>query len=131
MRRAGAPPVAAWWRLPGDLGLRYGAVSGDRNPIHLHTLTAKPFGFPGAIAHGMWTKARCLAALESQLPDSYRVKVRFAKPVVLPTRIGFALEPGKAPGEIDFRVLADRGTGTHLSGSISPLIDEQQERSPT
>ena len=54
----------AEWRLGGDLGRRYAAVSGDRNPIHMHALTAKPLGFPAAIAHGMWTKARCLAALE-------------------------------------------------------------------
>ena len=39
-------------------------VSGDRNPIHLHRLTARAFGQPAPIAHGMWTKARCLAALE-------------------------------------------------------------------
>ena len=31
---------------------------------------AKPFGFPRAIAHGMWTKARCLASL--RLPDALR-----------------------------------------------------------
>ena len=33
----GAAPVT--WTLPGDLGRRYGSVSGDRNPIHLHALT--------------------------------------------------------------------------------------------
>ena len=61
-------PASAEWKLGGDLGRRYAAVSGDRNPIHMHALTAKPLGFPAAIAHGMWTKARCLAALESRLP---------------------------------------------------------------
>ena len=54
-------PVTATWRLPGDLGRRYAAVSGDLNPIHIHPLSARLFGFPTAIAHGMWTKARCLA----------------------------------------------------------------------
>src|SRR3954452_9777027 len=51
-------PASAEWKLPGDLGRRYGGVSGDRNPIHMHSLTANPLGFPGAIAHGMCTKAR-------------------------------------------------------------------------
>ena len=51
-------------RSPGDTGRRYARVSGDANPIHLHALAARAFGQPGAIAHGMWTKARCLAALE-------------------------------------------------------------------
>ena len=65
----------AEWRCRGDLGRRYAAVSGDRNPIHMHGLTAKAFGFPRAIAHGMWTKARCLAALEPGCPDAFTVEV--------------------------------------------------------
>src|SRR3954454_11605072 len=73
------PPVNAHWRLPGDLGRRYAAVSGDRNPIHMHPLAPKAFGFPRTIAHGMWTKARCLAAL--RLPDALEVEGRFRKPI--------------------------------------------------
>ena len=57
-------------RVPGDIGRRYAAVSGDRNPIHLYPLTARAFGFPRAIAHGMWLKARTLAALEGRLPEA-------------------------------------------------------------
>jgi hypothetical protein len=79
----------AQWHLPGDLGRRYAAVSGDSNPIHMHALTAKLFGFPRAIAHGMWTKARCLAALEPSLPDAYEVSVEFRKPVLLPGTVSF------------------------------------------
>jgi acyl dehydratase len=79
----------AQWELPGDLGRRYAAVSGDRNPIHMHAWTAKVFGFPRAIAHGMWTKARCLAALEPSLPDAYEVSVEFRKPILLPGRVTF------------------------------------------
>ena len=67
-------PASAEWKLGGDLGRRYAGVSGDRNPIHMHSLTAKPLGFPGAIAHGMWTKARCLAALEQ--PPARRLRRR-------------------------------------------------------
>ena len=83
-------PASAEWKLDGDLGRRYAGVSGDRNPIHMHSLTAKPLGFPAAIAHGMWTKARCLAALESRLPDAFAVEVRFRKPILLPARVEFA-----------------------------------------
>ena len=83
-------PASAEWKLGGDLGRRYAGVSGDRNPIHMHSLTAKPLGFPGAIAHGMWTKARCLAALDSRLPDAFAVDVRFRKPILLPARVEFA-----------------------------------------
>jgi len=107
------------WKLGGDLGRRYAAVSGDRNPIHMHALTAKPLGFPRAIAHGMWTKARCLAALESRLPDAFAAEVRFRKPILLPARVEFA---SSTQGEqIDFAVRdAKRGT-PHLDGQIEPL----------
>jgi acyl dehydratase len=80
-------PLSARWRLAGDIGRRYASVSGDVNPIHLHPLAARLFGFPGAIAHGMWTAARCVATLAGRLPEAYDVDVVFRKPVVLPTTV--------------------------------------------
>jgi acyl dehydratase len=109
-------PAAAEWRLDGGLGRRYASVSGDRNPIHMHSWTAKPLGFPAAIAHGMWTKARCLAALESRLPDAFAAEVRFRKPILLPGRVEFASE---APGEeITFSVRDAKRKTPHLDGRI-------------
>jgi acyl dehydratase len=112
-------PASSEWKLPGDLGRRYAGVSGDRNPIHMHSLTAKPLGFPGAIAHGMWTKARALAQLENRLPESFEAEVRFRKPVLLPARVEFASqEKGE---EILFAVRnAKKGT-PHLDGRVQPL----------
>ncbi len=115
-RQPEPPAVASWWKLPGDLGARYAAVSGDSNPIHMHSLTAKPFGFPRAIAHGMWTKARCLAALESKLPDAYTVEVRFGKPILLPSKVGFGSR-GRSDG-IDFVVVGRKPGSPHLEGTI-------------
>ena len=111
------------------------AVSGDRNPIHMHSLTAKPLGFPRAIAHGMWTKARCLAALESRLPDAFAVDVRFRKPILLPGRVEFASTEGE---EIDFAVRdAKRGTPAprrpHRAarGKTKPRPEEEVETTAT
>ncbi|WP_269520212.1 MaoC family dehydratase [Alteromonas sp. BMJM2] len=44
-----------------DTGRRYAAISGDYNPIHLSTVSAKAFGFKNAIAHGMWTLSRVIS----------------------------------------------------------------------
>jgi len=110
--------ASAEWRLGGDLGRRYGAVSGDRNPIHMHALTAKPLGFPSAIAHGMWTKARCLAALEGRLPDAFAVEVRFRKPVRLPGRVEFLSDAGGE--EIHFAVRDAKRQTPHLDGVVKP-----------
>lgn len=40
------------WPLPSHLGRTYAAVCGDYNPIHLSDVSARLFGFPGAIVHG-------------------------------------------------------------------------------
>jgi acyl dehydratase len=123
---ASAPDVApaeglkasGTWRLPGDLGRRYGSVSGDLNPIHVHPLTARLFGFPSAIAHGMWTKARCLAALEPRLPDAFTVEVAFKKPVLLPAQVQF-VEDASAGGTIRFGVQDARKRTPHLDGVLT------------
>jgi acyl dehydratase len=112
-------PASAEWKLGGGLGRRYASVSGDRNPIHMHSLTAKPLGFPGAIAHGMWTKARCIAALDSRLPDAFAVDVRFRKPILLPARVEFA--SASEGDEIAFSVRDARRQTPHLDGRVTPL----------
>jgi acyl dehydratase len=111
----------ATWRLPGDLGRRYGGVSGDVNPIHMHRLTARLFGFQSAIAHGMWTKARCLAALDPELPDAYTVEVSFRRPILLPATVSFA-EVVDGP-TIGFTVRDSTRDTPHLNGRVtrSPL----------
>jgi acyl dehydratase len=114
-----ATPASAEWRLGGDLGRRYAAVSGDRNPIHMHALTARPLGFPSPIAHGMWTKARCLAALEPRLPDAFAVEVRFRKPIQLPAKVEFASAEG-AGGGIEFAVRDAKKATPHLDGRVTP-----------
>jgi acyl dehydratase len=107
----------ATWKLPGDLGRRYGAISGDRNPIHIHALTARVFGFKQAIAHGMWTKARALAALEP-LTDAYTVEVAFKKPIFLPGRVTFE---ATSAGRTDFTVRSAKNPDTiHLEGTVTP-----------
>jgi len=119
-------PASAEWKLGGDLGRRYAGVSGDRNPIHMHSLTAKPLGFPGAIAHGMWTKARALAQLEGQLPESFEVGVRFRKPILLPARVEFAEQDA---GEQTLFSVRDAKKGApHLDGQVRPLTSKPKSK---
>lgn len=82
--------------VPADIGRRYAAVSGDRNPIHLHALAARAFSFRTAIAHGMWSMARCLSEVESELPATYSVQAAFFKPIFLPAQT--TLTTVRSPG---------------------------------
>ncbi|MDP5312718.1 MaoC family dehydratase [Streptomyces poriferorum] len=117
-----ALPAVTEWRLPADLGRRYGAASGDRNPIHLYPLTARLFGFPRAIAHGMWTVARCLA--EAPQPDPahpvhsvHSVRADFRAPVLLPGTVTYASD-GTA-----FQLRGDGGR-VHLTGTTARTAPE-------
>jgi len=108
----------AIWRVPADQGRRYAAVSGDVNPIHLNPLAARAFGFPRAIAHGMWTKAHALAAVEASLPEAYAVDVAFAKPVLLPSTVGFLAARRGTGWDLALRALS--GEAEHLRGTVRP-----------
>jgi hypothetical protein len=113
-REAEEPPMpSAIWTVPGDIGRRYARVSGDANPIHMHPLSAKLFGQSGAIAHGMWTKARCLAALEGRLPGAYTADVRFKLPLRIPGRVAFSFTDG------EFAVHDARSGKPHLTGTVT------------
>ena len=72
--------------VPAWMGRQYGTVAGDRNPIHIHALLARPFGFRRAIVHGMWTVGRSFAALKDPLPThNVAVRAEFLRPVELPS----------------------------------------------
>ncbi len=109
----------AIWRLDGDLGRRYAAVAGDVNPIHLHPWGAKALGFPGTIAHGMWSASRVLGALAARVPDSFVYHVEFKKPVLIPSTVRFVAEQQDSRWELSL-VNARRGV-PHLRGSLASL----------
>jgi acyl dehydratase len=135
-RMRGAPRASEWspaddqiptprqtWRVGRDTATAYARISGDRNPIHTSTVAARLFGFPGRIAHGMWSLARCLAALEGELPETYTVDVSFKLPVVLPAEVAFStsLDPA-GPGRFELR---DASSGKpHLAGQVD-LVESQ------
>ena len=115
--RLDAPQVepAQQWRLPADLGRQYAAVSGDANPIHLNPVSARLFGFPRPIIHGMWTHARALAALGGGLPDAYTVDVQFAKPIMLPGKVRFAAQQETEGWRF---AVVNKDTKPHLVGEL-------------
>ncbi|MRK02002.1 hypothetical protein GEV27_10755 [Aeromicrobium sp. S22] len=115
-----APDGVVHWKLRGDLGRRYGAISGDRNPIHLYPLTAKAFGFPTNIAHGMWTLARSLSAVHNKLPDTFTNDVEFRKPILLPGTVVFG---SRKDGDVlTFGVKGAKKPVTHLVGRVVPGV---------
>ncbi|OLE22853.1 MAG: hypothetical protein AUG44_23805 [Actinobacteria bacterium 13_1_20CM_3_71_11] len=112
----GGPTDGIRWRVGRTVGTDYAKVSGDRNPIHTSRLAARAFGYKGPIAHGMWSAARCLAALEGRLPPQHTFDVTFRRPLVLPARVCFSATQGDH-WELALR---DARTGApHLTGTVT------------
>nr|WP_315446397.1 MaoC/PaaZ C-terminal domain-containing protein [uncultured Pseudomonas sp.] len=109
----------AHWKAPADIGRQYAKVSGDYNPIHLSAASAKLFGFPTAIAHGLWNKARTLAALADHLPKAnLEIAVHFRKPVRLPSEVTLLASEAGSSGELR---LVGAGDLEHMVGNWQPI----------
>jgi acyl dehydratase len=108
----------ALWSVPVGIGRAYAAVSGDRNPIHLSRIGARAFGFPRPIAHGMWTTAHAVAALEGKLGDTYTVDVAFKRPLPLPATVAWQARRDSEGWTI--AVVDPASGGPHLTGSVAP-----------
>ena len=64
----------------------YADASGDQNPLHQDDAFAKSVGFPGIIAHGMFTMAHLVTALTDWLGDPgalKSIKVQFRQVVYM------------------------------------------------
>jgi acyl dehydratase len=120
--------VHSIFEVPEDIGRRYAFVSGDFNLIHLHPLSARAFGFPKAIAHGMWSKAKCLA-LMGDLPDTYTIDVSFKLPIFLPAEVELIAEPVAQLTNVDdtceFGLYSSKNNKPHLAGVVTLKSDSK------
>ncbi|MBZ4421165.1 MaoC/PaaZ C-terminal domain-containing protein [Myxococcus sp. RHSTA-1-4] len=108
----------ATWSVPEDTGRRYARASGDYNPIHLYALTARAFGFPRAIAHGMWTVGRCVAEMgEAAEAPELTLTSEFRRPLLLPSRVVF--QTARRDGGVAYRVRGEDGQ-PHVQGELTP-----------
>lgn len=104
-----------------NTGWRYAQVSGDFNPIHLTARTARMFGFKQAVAHGMWSLGRCLAAASQHLPKGpMQIDTQFKLPVYLPSQ-ALARTWTADGGGVHISMCTPRGDRLHLSMQVSAL----------
>jgi len=120
------------WSLPENLGRKYARASGDANPIHLHTLLAKAFGFKHAITHGMWLKAHTIASLDPIIKDksAVTISVEFKQPTPLNSEVRMNYQEktkliskppnGSSSNEtINFDIRSLDAHKLHMTGSIT------------
>jgi acyl dehydratase len=101
---------------PG-VGRQYARVSGDFNPIHIADVAARFFGFKRAIAHGMWSLARCAAEIGgAAFSRPCTLDVAFKRPIAFCARI--VLESWMADQRVGFSLRDSRAERGHLLGSV-------------
>lgn len=133
------PPLpTALWRLGADAGRNYAKVSGDFNPIHLSSLSAKALGMKRSIAHGMYLASRVVSDAAPALSDPYEWTINFEAPVFLPATVAVAIRIGgpidgavsvggagpigeAAPAESRFTGWNPKSQRRHFSGTVRPL----------
>lgn len=115
----GAP--IAQWAVAGDVGRRFAGPSGDWNPIHVSALTARLFGYPRAIAHGMFSAARCLTLLQEGLPADapLALDLRFKRPLLIPGQV--ALHTAQEAGVTRFVLRVQPSGEPHIDGTLRRL----------
>jgi len=111
-----APIGGALWRVDRSVGTDYASASGDHNPIHTSRIGARAFGFPGPIAHGMWTMARAVSALEGRLPSAYAVNVAFKRPIRLGSTVAFRADATAFGWSLS--VTSPKSGEPHLTGTV-------------
>lgn len=107
------------WSLHNNLGIEYAIASGDFNPIHLHPLSAKLFGFNRHIIHGMWSVGKIISIFEKRMTESYVMTASFKVPIYLPASIIFRHE--KTDSGFDFDIMDNTQEKPHLKGFIENI----------
>ncbi|MFD2416909.1 MaoC/PaaZ C-terminal domain-containing protein [Amycolatopsis pigmentata] len=133
-RRAWRPPRAPAASTPIgtvcrdftlDGARRYADASGDQNPVHQSNPAAQAAGFPGAVAHGLHVLATALSAAHElgvlRYRDLTEVTARFARPVVLPDTVRFAV--ARTPDPRRFRLFAGTNSGEILKAASFGVAD--------
>jgi hypothetical protein len=110
-------------------GRQYASVSGDYNPIHLWSFTSRLFGFKRAIAHGMFSHALALSALqraqEVDLSHNVSISAVFKQAIMLPETTQCMVTANSTKG-VGFRLCSDdpqhpKKAKLHLNGCITSL----------
>ena len=107
------------WSLYQTMGFDFAKASGDFNPIHLHPLSAKLFGFPRHIIHGMWSVGKILSLFEKRMPESFEYTVSFKVPIFLPASVIFRHE--KTDNGFIFDVVDNTQEKPHLKGYLKAI----------
>ncbi len=111
-------PVVDRWRMPGDGGWRFGALTGDYNGIHWSRWYARRFGFQSAFIHPQRVVGLCLARLQEPSSEAQTLDLWLRGPV--PYGASVELAAGIGHDELQFALSLAGDPRRALVGSWSP-----------
>ena len=112
-------PETAELAFSASMVRRYAKVSGDVNPIHLSTLTARLFGFKRAIVHGMYSGAKAVSVLDKQAElNSKAVRLAFKRPMFVPAKAVLYSEQGEGSTHFSLVSANREQAETYFTGQI-------------
>ena len=129
------PPVVAdrreidIWSLDGSVGRRYGMISGDLNPIHVHWTLSRLFGFKRPIAHALFLVSKAEACIRSAgIAPLYPciIETEFKRPTLLPAKLSMMIEEdaGSKFSNDDAVAWSQRaGSETGLGFAVTTALD--------
>lgn len=106
---------------------RYAGASGDFNPIHIDPEFAKAVGFKRNILHGLSTMAfvakACTDLAGGDPRKLKKLKVRFAKPVLVEQTVTITGKEEGADGGANFSIEATNDEGETVISHASATVD--------
>ena len=122
------------WSLDSSVGRRYGLLSGDLNPIHVHWTLSRLFGFKRPIAHALFLVAKAEACLRSfGIAPLYPsiIETEFKRPTLLPAKLTMKIEEeaGSLSRQVDWsqRAGSEMGLGFAVTTAIDPSTGQQKD----
>lgn len=104
------------WSLSPKTAINYAKVSGDFNPIHLHDVAAKAFGFPKQIVHGWYSLCRAVEPMENTIKGIHEIYGAFKKPLFLPSKVLGRTQQNE--DKVLFDVINEKESYPHLRGYV-------------
>lgn len=106
------------WSISTTVGPGFAKLSGDYNPIHLASFTARLLGQPAMLAHGMYSLSRVAAALGDACHAPYvKLSGDFKLPLYLPASVLYRSALSR-PDTWAFALLDDAGLAPYLLGTL-------------